>query len=232
MRSIHRRRFLQLAGVGLIAAPFVNMLRAGRARAASGGAKRLVIFFSPNGVVHSHWRPTGGGADFTFPAGSILEPLAPHQADLIVMDGLNFFQADNHEGGMAAMLTCKGGAASVGAGASIDQYVATELASPTKFRSLEFGVQTVQGASSTEFGVDHCVIRHVIAVGGPRRGLEQRRGVHVGHPQRGQPGQQRDHVVQRVGRRDLDPIRGDQRRAGQRHVCTARSTTTERPSAT
>ena len=150
MRSTHRRRFLQLAGVGLIAAPFVNMLRAGRARAASGGAKRLVIFFSPNGVVHSHWRPTGGGADFTFPAGSILEPLAPHQADLIVMDGLNFFQADNHEGGMAAMLTCKGGAASVGAGASIDQYVATELASPTKFRSLEFGVQTSPWGGSNQ----------------------------------------------------------------------------------
>ncbi len=142
MRSLNRRRFLQFAGVGLVAAPFVNLLRTGRARAAAGGAKRFIVFFSPNGIVHSHWRPMGGGADFSFPAGSILEPLTPHKDDLIVMDGLNFFQADNHEGGMEAMLTCKGGASSVGGGASIDQFIATELASPTKFKSLEFGVQT------------------------------------------------------------------------------------------
>ena len=43
---------------------------------------------------------------------------------------------------MEAMLTCKGTADSVGAGASIDQYIAAQLDSPTKFKSLELGVQT------------------------------------------------------------------------------------------
>ena len=150
MHVVRRRHFLQLAGAGLIAAPFLSLLRTRRVRAADGVAKRLVIFFSPNGVVHSHWRPTGGGADFSFPAGSILEPLTPHKDKLVVMDGLNFLQADNHEGGMAAMLTCKGEADSVGGGASIDQYIAAQLDSPTKFASLELGVQTSAWGGSTQ----------------------------------------------------------------------------------
>ncbi|NVB39654.1 DUF1552 domain-containing protein [Pseudenhygromyxa sp. WMMC2535] len=155
MHSTHRRHFLKLAGAGLVAAPFVNLLRTRRARAADGVAKRLIIFFSPNGIVHSHWRPTGGGSDFAFPAGGILEPLAGHQDNLIVMDGLNFFQADNHEGGMAAMLTCKGDAGSVGGGASIDQYIAAQLNSATKFKSLELGIKTSDWGGSTQTRISY-----------------------------------------------------------------------------
>ncbi len=142
MNVVRRRHFLQLAGAGLVAAPFLGLLRSRRVRAAGSVAKRFVVFFSPNGIVHSHWRPSGSGTDFSFPAGSILEPLTPHKDSLIVMDGLNFFQADNHEGGMTAMLTCKGSAGSVGGGASIDQYIAAQLDNSTKFKSLELGVQT------------------------------------------------------------------------------------------
>jgi len=149
MHVVRRRHFLQLAGAGLIAAPFLSLLRSRRVRAADT-AKRLVVFFSPNGVVHSHWRPSGSGADFSFPAGSILEPLAPHQDKLLVMDGLNFFQADNHEGGMEAMLTCKGGADSVGGGASIDQFIANQIDSQTKFKSLELGIQTSAWGGGTQ----------------------------------------------------------------------------------
>lgn len=150
MHTVRRRHFLKLAGAGLVAAPFVNLARTRRARAADGVAKRLVIFFSPDGIVHSHWRPSGGGADFSFPAGSILEPLAPHQDNLIVMDGLNFFQADNHEGGMEAMLTCKGDAGSVGGGASVDQFIASQLDTSTKFKSLELGIQTSAWGGSNQ----------------------------------------------------------------------------------
>lgn len=150
MHVLRRRHFLSLAGAGLIAAPFVNLLRTRRVRAADGVAKRLIVFFSPDGIVHSHWRPSGGGSDFSFPAGSILEPLTPHKDNLIVMDGINFFQADNHEGGMEAMLTCKGGADSVGGGASIDQFVANQLASQTKFKSLELGIATSAWGGSNQ----------------------------------------------------------------------------------
>ena len=71
-------------------------------------ASRLLVFFTPNGTIHNHWRPTGGESDFSFPAGSMLEALTPHRDELMVLDGMNFSTGSNHEGGMAAMLTAGG----------------------------------------------------------------------------------------------------------------------------
>ena len=73
--ALNRRRFL-FGLCGLAAAtPFAGMAIR-RTRAAGGNtARRLIIFFSPNGTVHQHWRPQGGGNDFSFSAGSLLEPL-------------------------------------------------------------------------------------------------------------------------------------------------------------
>ena len=65
-------------------------------------AKRLVVVFSPNGTIHSHWRPQGSGASFTFPAGSILEPLQKHKSKLLICDGIDYKSVENHESGMAA----------------------------------------------------------------------------------------------------------------------------------
>ncbi|MCK6552884.1 DUF1552 domain-containing protein [Myxococcota bacterium] len=123
--------------------------RVARAQAVAS-AKRLVVFFSPNGTIHSKWRPSGTGASFTFPAGSILEPLAAHRADVVVVDGLDFIGTSNHEGGMAAMLTGGGSASSPTAGASIDQYVAGRIGAESRFASLELGVQTSAWGGSVQ----------------------------------------------------------------------------------
>ncbi|MBC8068016.1 MAG: DUF1552 domain-containing protein [Deltaproteobacteria bacterium] len=140
---MRRRRFIHALGGGLAALPVLGGL-GGRSRAggSSPAAQRLLVFFSPNGTVHEHWRPQGGETDFSFASGSVLEPLADLRERLIVCDGLDFVAATNHEGGMAAMLTGQGDASSVTGGKSIDQYVAARLASPTKFSSLELGVLT------------------------------------------------------------------------------------------
>ncbi|MEZ4452274.1 MAG: DUF1552 domain-containing protein [Nannocystaceae bacterium] len=137
-----RRQLLRGLGIGLCAAPFLASLARPRRAAAAGVAKRLVIFFTPNGTVPAHWTPTGGETDFAFAAGSILEPTEAIRDQLIIVGGLDFFGADNHEGGMAAMLTANGAAGHESAGMSIDQYVAKKLAAPTRFASLELGVQT------------------------------------------------------------------------------------------
>ena len=78
--------------------------------------------------MHQHWRPTGAGAEFDFPAGSILEPLAAHKASLVVLDGLNFerVRGGSHEGGMEHMLTG-------GGGPSVDQFIAQQIGSATPF---------------------------------------------------------------------------------------------------
>src|SRR5262245_26770344 len=98
-----RRRFLQTLGTSLFALPFLG--RAREASAQTAAAKRLVVFFSPNGTIPQHWRPSGSGTNFEFPAGSILEPLAPIKSKLIAIDGLDFKGTSNHEGGMSHMLT-------------------------------------------------------------------------------------------------------------------------------
>lgn len=129
-------------GSGLLAAPWAHLLT-GAARAdESAVARRLVVFFTPNGTVHAHRRPSGEGSTFEFPAGSILEPLTDLRDQLILIDGLNFDGADNHEGGMAAMLTARGSASDASGGMSVDQYVASQLGAPTRLPSLELGVQT------------------------------------------------------------------------------------------
>lgn len=137
-----RRNFTLGLGAALLAAPFVrwldNPVRANNTQTAD----RLVVFFTPNGTVHKHWRPSGTETQFHFPKGSILEPLAPYQSDLIVLDGIDFVGANNHEGGMRAMLTGGGGKSTETGGMSLDQYVASQLTTKARFPSLEFGVQT------------------------------------------------------------------------------------------
>lgn len=150
MATFGRRQFGLGLGAALLAAPFFGLLER-KARADAGNhAKRLIVVFSPNGTIHKHWRPTGSGASFDFPAGSILEPLAAYKSDLIVCDGIDFVAFDNHEAGMGAMLTGGGGAGTESAGMSIDQYVASKVGAESRFESLEFGVQTSAWGGGTQ----------------------------------------------------------------------------------
>jgi Protein of unknown function (DUF1552) len=116
--KVARRHLLRATGAALIAAPFIRLLGAPRKARAAATAKRIIFWFSPNGTVHKFWRPTGTGASFNFPAGSILEPLAARKAGLLVLDGLNFERArgGSHEGGMEHMLTGGGAPSAWGAG--------------------------------------------------------------------------------------------------------------------
>jgi len=147
-----RRKFIASAATAAIAAPFIRILNGDSAYAAEGDgfAKRLIIFFSPNGTVHSHWRPTGGELNFDFAAGSILEPLKPHKNDIIVLDGIDFYGVANHEPGMSAMLTGGGGSGTLSGGKSVDQYIASQIGQGMKFPSLELGIQTSAWGASNQ----------------------------------------------------------------------------------
>ncbi len=142
-RTISRRAFTAGAGAALLAAPFVELLMPRRARAAAAKtAKRLVVVFNPNGTVPALWRPTGTEKSFSFPAGSVLEPLADLKDQLVVLDGIQFVNTSNHQGGMVAMLTGNGTATDESKGLSVDQFVANAIGGSTRLRSLELGVQT------------------------------------------------------------------------------------------
>jgi len=137
-----RRRFLGALGA-VASAPLLGGLLGPLARAQSGIGlpSRLVIFFSPNGTVHRHWRPTGEGRSYGFAPGAILEPLAGLESQLLILDGIDFKGVSNHEPGMEAMLT-GGGAETATQGQSVDQYVASHLGEALRFQSLELSVGT------------------------------------------------------------------------------------------
>src|SRR5262245_3747720 len=97
---IGRRRFGAGAASAILASLAFGAFVSRDARADTNAAKRLVVFFSPNGTIHPFWRPTGTETDFAFPAGGILEPLGPIKDDIVVCDGVDFIGFQNHEPGM------------------------------------------------------------------------------------------------------------------------------------
>jgi len=130
------------AALAAVAAPLLALLRGDSHAGGNRRARRMVVFFTPNGTVHQHWRPVVEGGSFGFAPGSILEPLRAVKRHLVVLDGIDFVGASNHEGGMGAMLTGSGGASSPSRGMSVDQYVAREVGAGARLPSLELGVQT------------------------------------------------------------------------------------------
>jgi hypothetical protein len=127
----------------VLAAPFVRLLERSATSAQLGSAQRLLVLHTPNGTIPSRWQPSGAGASYSFPAGSILEPLAGLESELLVLQGMDFNTGDNHEGGMAAMLTA-------GGLTSVDQVVADHIGESSRFRSLELSALTSAWGGSTQ----------------------------------------------------------------------------------
>lgn len=155
-RRFSRRRVMQGLGVSAAAMPFLPLLES-----AAGGPetppKRFVVFYHPHGTIRENWLPQGTETDFELPF--ILEPLAPLQDRLLVVDGLDVHWSGPpggpHITGPGYVFTgspmqdipifehaTSGGPHGWPDGPSVDQVIAQELGNDTAFRSLEFGVQT------------------------------------------------------------------------------------------
>lgn len=152
--SMSRRRFLQGLGA-CIALPALNSLLPSQLMAAMGAAQlattatgaplRTAFVFFPNGAIPAKWWPTGGLTDFTL-AGT-LEPLAAMRSSIQVLGGLEQANANagndgggDHARGNAVFLTgvrIHKSATDVRAGVSIDQVIANQVGSITRFPSLE-----------------------------------------------------------------------------------------------
>ncbi|MCA8993993.1 MAG: DUF1552 domain-containing protein [Planctomycetaceae bacterium] len=151
-----RRRFLKQVGVSLAALPFVSHLQSFGFAAEATRKKRLVVLFSPNGVVpDAFWPEEAGTLGELKP---ILSPLAPFKDKLLTLHGVCDKirgDGDNHMRGIGCLLTgtelfpgnIQGGShtpAGWASGISIDQEIKNHLQSnpetKTRFGSLEFGV--------------------------------------------------------------------------------------------
>ncbi len=166
MNRRSRREFLRDLGIGTAALPFVFNLPsvAQAAGAAPQRKQRLVIMFSPNGVVPGAFWPEKQGAEFELRES--LKPLTPFREQTMILHGLCDKirgDGDNHMRGIGCLLTgvelfpgnIQGGShtpAGWSRGISIDQELKQRLqqdpATRTRLGSLEFGVMVPDRADT------------------------------------------------------------------------------------
>ncbi|OWK39124.1 DUF1552 domain-containing protein [Fimbriiglobus ruber] len=159
-----RREFVRDLGIGAAALPFVmNLPGLGFANQARR-KQRLVILFSPDGVIPPAFWPDEEGAKFTFKES--LKPLEPFREKTLILNGVCDKvrgDGDNHMRGIGCLLTgaelfpgnIQGGShtpAGWSSGISIDQEIKNFLqkdnATRTRFGSLEFGVMVPDRADT------------------------------------------------------------------------------------
>jgi hypothetical protein len=165
MSSIRtRREFVRDLGVGAAAIPFLlNLPSLGFANQQKR-KQRLVILFSPNGIVPNTFWPTEEGEKFTLKES--LTPLEPFQNKTLILNGVCDRvrgDGDGHMRGIGCLLTgielfpgnVQGGSdtpAGWSKGISIDQeiknFLQKDAATKTRFGSLEFGVMVPDRADT------------------------------------------------------------------------------------
>src|SRR5437764_3758431 len=162
--TTNRREFIRDLGLSGAALPFLlNLPSLGFANQQQR-KQRLVVMFSPNGVVPSAFWPDKEGADFTLK--KCLEPLEPFKNRTLILQGVCDKvrgDGDAHMRGMGCLLTggelfpgnIQGGSdtpAGWAKGLSIDQEIKNHLqrdpATRTRFGSLEFGVMVPDRADT------------------------------------------------------------------------------------
>src|SRR5438309_3463176 len=151
-----RRTFLR--GVGLSGAairvglPAFEALfnESGTAYAAEAGVAarpietRFVLWFNGNGIVEKYWIPREDGADYEMTP--CLQPLARYRQDIHVLSGIDNPAArlpgpgNGHHNSMSGLVSGEMFSGRGAGGASIDQAIAQQIGSQSRFRSLQVGV--------------------------------------------------------------------------------------------
>jgi hypothetical protein len=144
-----RRAFLKAVGAAGVTLPFYRMLESSALAAETPPPLRFVAFFTPHGWRSKYWKPKNGELDFDINfTDSMMKPLHRHRSKLLILDGLDYEVLydinplkSGHEGGPATFLTGSHPVGSQGSerptSLSLDQAIANEIGSATKFRSLE-----------------------------------------------------------------------------------------------
>ncbi|MFN3201119.1 MAG: DUF1552 domain-containing protein [Bradymonadia bacterium] len=210
---MRRRSFLKLAaGAGL--APFITPLLTGEASAQGRVARRLIVFYFPDGVAGpsqdgeaSLWHAQG--REFDFRLGEQLAPLAGYREQAVFFNGLTMGGTDSgsHPGGAVKLLT----AVDHGNGVSVDQHLARTVGANDPHRLLYLGVQANANNASGDKHISYPAPgRTTPPEDDPRRAFER---LFPGEQVVGQPSPQprgpdrRQSVLDGV-KADLDRMRG------------------------
>ena len=159
-----RREFIRDIGVSAAMMPFLANMPCFASSKTPGRKQRVIIMFSPDGVVPSTFWPDEVGADFTLKES--LKPLDPFKSKTLILNGLSDHvkgDGDSHMRGIGCLLTgielfpgnVQGGGetpAGWASGPSIDQeiknFLQKDKATRTRFGSLEFGVMVPERADT------------------------------------------------------------------------------------
>lgn len=160
----NRRDFVRELGIGAASLPFLmNLPSLGFANQAKR-KQRLVIMFSPNGIVPPTFWPDEEGAKFTLKES--LTPLEPFKNRTLILNGVCDRvrgDGDSHMRGIGCLLTgielypgnIQGGShtpAGWAKGISIDQeiknFLQQDSATRTRFGSLEYGIMVPERADT------------------------------------------------------------------------------------
>ncbi|WP_040351742.1 DUF1552 domain-containing protein [Blastopirellula marina] len=157
MSRLSRREFVRNLGISSAALPLLaNLPSLGMAASPDLRKQRMIVMFSPNGIIPDAYWPDKVGEDFALK--EIMAPLEPYKSKTLVMKGVCDRvrgDGDSHMRGMSCLLTgielfpgnIQGGShtpAGWSRGLSIDQelkeYLQAQESTRTRFGSLEFGV--------------------------------------------------------------------------------------------
>jgi hypothetical protein len=159
---LDRRQLLRALGSAGIALPLLSSLDGRGARAGDGAApKRLVLMYTPNGVIHDGWWPTPGASESDFTLNQIHQPLAAYQSRLTLLKGVHHKVASSgatggpHQRGIGGLYTAQtlgegefvdgcGKTAGWANGVSVDQAAAEVVGQGTALKSLELGVRAIE----------------------------------------------------------------------------------------
>lgn len=129
--------------------------------------KRLVFWYVPNGMNMEAFVPVDTGPTYTM--SSLLQPLAAHRDELLVLSNLGHAAAaglGGHARGTAAFLTgigVPGASEPIQVGPSADVLASTApAATQTRFPSLQLGVGTAPGAGTCDSGYS-CAYQNTIS---------------------------------------------------------------------
>src|SRR5881227_27380 len=161
-----RREFIQNIGIGAAASAFIGNLPSIGFANQQRRKQRLVILFSPDGVVPNAFWPDAEGSLAGMTLKPSLSPLEPFKSRMLTLHGVCDRvrgDGDAHMRGMGCLLTgielfpgnVQGGSdtpAGWARGISIDQEIKNHLqrdpAARTRFGSLEFGVMVPNRADT------------------------------------------------------------------------------------
>ena len=162
---ISRRTMLKGIGATL-ALPLLDAMRPLRAAVAKSPV-RMAVLYMPNGVCPGAWAPKGAGREFEL--SPILEPLASHKDDILVLRELWNAASDTGDGHYVktggfltgTTITRTTGSDLRSGAVSMDQLAAKRIGHLTPLPSLELGVEPPATGVDTNVGYTQLYGAHI-----------------------------------------------------------------------